>query len=53
MADIGFYGAAGSVTGSRHLVTSGDERVLIDCGMYQGLKKLRLPDLGDVVPLQR
>ncbi|HZI94401.1 MAG TPA: MBL fold metallo-hydrolase [Patescibacteria group bacterium] len=42
MPEIGFYGGAGTVTGSRHLVTSGDERVLVDCGMYQGLKALRL-----------
>ncbi|MFQ5700711.1 MAG: MBL fold metallo-hydrolase RNA specificity domain-containing protein [Acidobacteriota bacterium] len=40
--EIGFYGGAGTVTGSRHLVMSGDERVLVDCGMYQGLKSLRL-----------
>jgi metallo-beta-lactamase family protein len=42
MPEIGFHGAAGTVTGSRYLVTSGDERVLVDCGMYQGLKELRL-----------
>jgi metallo-beta-lactamase family protein len=42
MAEIGFHGGAGTVTGSRHLVRSDDERVLVDCGMYQGLKKLRL-----------
>ena len=42
MLEIGFFGGAGTVTGSRHLVTSGDERVLVDCGMYQGLKALRL-----------
>lgn len=50
MVDIGFHGAAGTVTGSRHLVTAGGgpaagqdgDRVLIDCGMYQGLKELRL-----------
>lgn len=42
MIEIGFYGAAGTVTGSRHMVMSGNERVLVDCGMYQGLKKLRL-----------
>ena len=42
MAEIGFYGGAGTVTGSRHMVMSGDERVLVDCGMYQGLKTLRL-----------
>ena len=36
-----FHGAAGTVTGSRHLLEAGDERVLVDCGMFQGLKKLR------------
>src|SRR5262245_53093924 len=46
MPDIAFLGAAGTVTGSKYLVTSrggahGDERVLVDCGMYQGLKELR------------
>lgn len=30
------------MTGSRHLVRVGDDRVLVDCGMYQGLKALRL-----------
>jgi metallo-beta-lactamase family protein len=42
MIEIGFHGAAGTVTGSRHLVTAGDESALVDCGMYQGLKELRL-----------
>ena len=42
MAEIGFYGGAGTVTGSRYMVTSNDEQVLVDCGMYQGLKSLRL-----------
>ncbi len=42
MIELGFYGAAGTVTGSRHMVMAGKERVLVDCGMYQGLKKLRL-----------
>ncbi|HKQ96243.1 MAG TPA: MBL fold metallo-hydrolase [Candidatus Polarisedimenticolia bacterium] len=45
MPTIAFHGAAGTVTGSRYLVTAhaaaGDEQVLIDCGMYQGLKDLR------------
>jgi metallo-beta-lactamase family protein len=39
---IGFHGGAGTVTGSRHLVTFTDQRVLVDCGPFQGLKKLRL-----------
>ena len=33
---IQFLGAAGCVTGSQFLVTAGDRRVLIDCGMFQG-----------------
>jgi metallo-beta-lactamase family protein len=37
-----FLGAAGTVTGSRFLVASGRSRVLIDCGLFQGLKELRL-----------
>ena len=39
---IGFHGGAGTVTGSRHLVTYGDRRMLVDCGLFQGLKQLRL-----------
>src|SRR5690606_30686196 len=35
-------GAAGTVTGSRHLLEVGDSRVLLDCGLFQGLKELRL-----------
>jgi len=37
-----FLGAAGAVTGSRSLVTSGSTRLLVDCGMYQGVKRQRL-----------
>ena len=39
---IEFLGAAGTVTGSRCLLSSGNTKVLIDCGMFQGLKELRL-----------
>jgi len=35
-------GGAGTVTGSRFLVTSRKTRVLVDCGLFQGLKELRL-----------
>ncbi len=38
---IQFLGAAGTVTGSKTLVTSGEVRVLVDCGMFQGFKHLR------------
>ncbi len=40
-ATIQFCGAAGTVTGSMHLVTANDRRVLLDCGLFQGLKDLR------------
>ena len=39
---IEFLGAAGTVTGSRFLLTCGETKVMIDCGMFQGLKELRL-----------
>ena len=31
-----FLGAVGTVTGSQYLVTAGERRVLVDCGMFQG-----------------
>lgn len=47
MAYIQFLGAAGTVTGSKHLISTGDSagiaglRVLIDCGLFQGQKEWR------------
>jgi len=41
-----FLGAAGTVTGSKHLLDIGDRRVLVDCGLFQGLKDLRLRNWG-------
>ncbi|MDO9176632.1 MAG: MBL fold metallo-hydrolase, partial [Actinomycetota bacterium] len=35
------YGGVGTVTGSRHLVEFGTSAVLVDCGLFQGLKELR------------
>lgn len=37
-----FGGAAGTVTGSRHLLETEDHRLLLDCGLFQGYKQLRL-----------
>ena len=34
-------GAAGTVTGSKHLLESDGRRVLVDCGLFQGVKNLR------------
>lgn len=39
---LSFYGAAGTVTGSRYLLETGERRILIDCGLFQGYKQLRL-----------
>ena len=41
MAKLTFYGAAGVVTGSKHLLeTDSGARVLLDCGLFQGLREL-------------
>ncbi|QSX77779.1 MBL fold metallo-hydrolase RNA specificity domain-containing protein [Agrilutibacter solisilvae] len=37
-----FLGANATVTGSRYLVDAGSHRVLVDCGLFQGYKALRL-----------
>ena len=36
-----FLGGAGTVTGSKYLVRSGTQELLVDCGLFQGLKRLR------------
>lgn len=33
---LSFHGAAGGVTGSCHLLDTGDKRILVDCGLFQG-----------------
>ena len=39
---ITFLGGAGTVTGSKFLVQHGGKRLLVDCGLFQGYKQLRL-----------
>jgi Cft2 family RNA processing exonuclease len=41
MPTLTFLGAAGTVTGSKHLLEVDGRRVLVDCGLSQGLKELR------------
>lgn len=36
MAELTFIGAAGTVTGSKHLLTANGHHVLVDCGLFQG-----------------
>ncbi|OGT59116.1 MAG: mRNA 3'-end processing factor [Gammaproteobacteria bacterium RIFCSPHIGHO2_12_FULL_63_22] len=40
--ELTFLGANATVTGSRHLVQAGNARILVDCGLFQGYKTLRL-----------
>jgi metallo-beta-lactamase family protein len=42
MATLTFLGAAGTVTGSKYLVEADGKRLLVDCGLFQGKKELRL-----------
>jgi metallo-beta-lactamase family protein len=42
MAKLTFLGAAGTVTGSKYLVEADGKRLLVDCGLFQGRKDLRL-----------
>ncbi len=42
MTKLTFLGAARTVTGSKYLLEVGGRKILIDCGLFQGLKELRL-----------
>lgn len=41
-----FLGAAGTVTGSKYLLTHKGRKILVDCGLFQGAKTLRLKNWG-------
>ncbi len=48
---LGFLGAAGTVTGSKYLLANDKQKILIDCGLFQGLKELRLKN-WDQFPIE-
>jgi metallo-beta-lactamase family protein len=50
MARLTFLGAAKTVTGSQYLVEANGQRLLVDCGMFQGEKALRLRNWDDPLP---
>ncbi len=39
---LSFLGATGTVTGSKYLIEHANTKILIDCGLFQGHKELRL-----------
>jgi metallo-beta-lactamase family protein len=41
-ATLTFAGGAGTVTGSKYVILTGGRQLLLDCGLFQGLKALRL-----------
>jgi metallo-beta-lactamase family protein len=41
LASLTFWGAAGTVTGSKYLIETKHKRVLVDCGLFQGPRALR------------
>jgi len=47
MTTLTFLGAARTVTGSKYLLEHRGKRVLFDCGLFQGLKELRLRNWAD------
>jgi metallo-beta-lactamase family protein len=47
MASITFYGGVGTVTGSKYLLEHYGRKVLVDCGLFQGLKELRARNWED------
>lgn len=40
MAELTFVGAAGTVTGSKHLVSTGGRHLFVDCGLFQGTREI-------------
>ena len=49
--ELTFLGAVGTVTGSKYLLKSNGLQLLVDCGLFQGLKQLRLKNWA-ALPIQ-
>jgi metallo-beta-lactamase family protein len=47
LASITFWGAAGTVTGSKYLIDNQQKRVLVDCGLFQGPRAMRERNWAD------
>lgn len=47
MAQVTFYGGVGTVTGSKYYLEHNGKRILVDCGMFQGLSELRQRNWDD------
>lgn len=45
---LSFLGATGTVTGSKYLIEDDNKKILIDCGLFQGAKELRLRNWGSL-----
>ncbi|MGN6517759.1 MAG: MBL fold metallo-hydrolase RNA specificity domain-containing protein [Rhizomicrobium sp.] len=45
---LSFLGGAGTVTGSKFLLDDGEHRILVDCGLFQGYKALRLKNWAPI-----
>lgn len=48
MMKLQFLGATGTVTGSKYLVEFSDRKILVDCGLYQGIKHYRQMNWKDL-----
>ena len=49
-ASLTFLGAAGTVTGAKFLLESDESRLLLECGMFQGLRELRERNWTEPLP---
>jgi metallo-beta-lactamase family protein len=47
MTNLTFLGATGQVTGSCYLVETNNQRLLLDCGLYQGSKLTEAQNTAD------